>query len=179
MTDQNFLKNGYKEWPWSSEDAGLAIRNCTDCKSLNQVLENLELSETPEKIKTLRNDLTDWTYPEFICSALNFQFLNTEIAPFGWSIITNILMNPFLSDDVLSFLKKNDFYNQTTKNQIIKGILFSLKYPNFHYRNEKCIKNVLHFIEIEQNDITRLIDNFSIKKDLTIITSYLSSFANK
>lgn len=50
---------------------------------------------------------------------------------------------------------------------------FSFKYQGLSYNDERCIKNVLDFIEIEQSDITKLIENFSVERNLNIITAYL------
>ena len=170
ITDQKCLKNGYKEWPWSSEDAGLAIINCTRYNSLEKFLKKfLKQSEFSEE---LCNDVAGWTYPEFICSALTFQFSNIEISVFGWSLITNMLMNSFISTDVLVFLKKNRFYNPAIKSKIIDGIRFTFQYPGFLYKDERCVRNLLEFVETDENDITRLIEAFSVKKDLGIIKLY-------
>ena len=106
ITDQKCLKNGYKEWPSSYQDAEFSIKSCTYSSFLKELLKTSEFSKVSENSETLCNDVTNWTYPEFICSALSFQLLNIEIPAFGWSVITNILMNSLLSNDVLLFLKK-------------------------------------------------------------------------
>ena len=49
---------------------------------------------------------------------------------------------------------------------------FLFKYPGLFYNDERCIKNVLDFIEIEQSDSTKLIENFSVERNLNIITAY-------
>ena len=170
ITDSKFLKGGPREWPWSLAEADLVLRTCTRHESLEEFLEKfLKQFEFPEE---LSNDVTNWTYPEFICSALTFQFSNIEISAFGWSLITNMLLNPFMSTDVLLFLKKNRFYNEAVKSKIIDGIRFTFKHPGFLYKDEKCIRNLLNFIEIEQDDITKLMKAFSVKKDLSIIKTF-------
>ena len=170
IADPKFLKKGSREWLWSLAESDLVIKNCTRYNSLEEFLKKfLKQSEFSEE---LCNDVADWTYPEFICSALTFQFSNIEIPVFCWSLITNMLMNSFISTDVLVFLKKNRFYNPAIKSKIIDGIRFTFQYPRFLYKDERCLRNLLEFVETNENDITRLIEAFSVKKDLGIIKLY-------
>lgn len=106
ITDPKFLKAGSRKWPSLYQNAELSIKSCTYSSFLKELLETSEFSKVSENSETLCNDVTNWTYPKFICSALSFRLSNIEIAAFGWSVITNSFMNSLLSNDVFLFLKK-------------------------------------------------------------------------
>lgn len=84
-------------------------------------------------------------------------------------------MNSYLSDDVLFFLKKNSFYGKGIKKDIIKAANFSFNLKDFRFGNEKCVRNVLIFLEIDKDDIEALLKDFSFKKSLTPINNYILS----
>ena len=84
-------------------------------------------------------------------------------------------MNSVLSDDVFLFLKKNNFfYNERIKNNIIEGVRFSFNYSLLAFGDERCIINVLSFIEIDKKDIDKLIETVLIEKNFKSISNYLS-----
>ena len=169
ISDPKFLYNGSRKWPGSRDEARLALERCSINSSFNFVLTAYVLSDFPE---TLVQKVTGWTYSEFVCAALSYTFSNKEVSVYAWSLITRILMNSFLSDDVSLFLKKNNFfYNEKIKNEIIKGLTFSFKHTNFPFGNEKCIRNVLSFIEMDKKDIEKLVETFLIEKNLKIISN--------
>ena len=171
ISDPKFLYKGFREWPGSRDEARLALERCSRGSSFKVVLIYLH-SELPE---TLIQKVTGWTYSEFVCSALSYSFSNKQVTVYAWSVITRILMNSFLSDDVSLFLKKNNFfYNEKIKSDIIKGVRFSFKHTNFLFGNEKCIRNVLSFIEIDKKDIDKLIETFLTEKNFKTISNYLS-----
>lgn len=171
ISDPEYLYKGSKQWPGSRDEARLALERSSKCSSFKVVLIYLH-DDLPE---TLVQIVTGWTYSEFVCSALSYSFSNKRVSIYAWSVITKILMNSFLSDDVSIFLKKNNFfYNEKIKSDIIKGVIFSFRYTSFLFGNEKCIRNVLSFIEIDKKDISKLIETVLIEKTFTSITNYLS-----
>ena len=82
-------------------------------------------------------------------------------------------MNSFITDEILLFLKNNFFYNSAIRPTIIKGVSFAFNYKTFPFGNEKCVRNVLYFIEIDKNETKKLLESFSVKKDFKEIAVYL------
>ena len=175
ITDPKNLNNGPREWPSSNIEAALALRNCASFYSLESVLETTEFSEIVVK------SVTDWSFSEFVCSALTSTFLDEDekVSVYGWSVITQILMNSYLSDDVLFFLKKNSFYGKGIKKDIIKAVNFCFHLKDFRFGNEKCVRNVLIFLEIDKDDIEALLKDFSFKTSLKPINNYILSLTKE
>ena len=167
MTDLKFTKDGSKEWPASYEEAQELLERCRSRSSLDSILKGYDFSPT------LKENVVNWTYSEVVCSALTFIFSDIEISVYAWSVITAILMNLFLTDDILLFLKNNFFYNSSIRHTILKGVSFAFNYKTFPFGNEKCVRNVLDFIEIDKNETKKLLDSFSVKKDFKEIAAYL------
>ena len=169
ISDPKFLYKGYRRWPGSRYEAQLALERCSINSSFDFVLRVYVLSEFPE---TLVQKVTGWTYSEFVCAALSYTFSNRRVSVYAWALINQILMNTFLSDDVSLFLKKNNFfYNERIKSDIIKGVGFSFKRANFPFGNEKCLRNALSFIEMDEKDIENLVKMFLIEKNFKSISN--------
>jgi len=170
------LNTGPREWPSSEGEASLALQQCASFHSLESVLEFHQFSEIVVK------SVTDWSFSEFVCSALTFTFLDEldkKVSVYGWSVITDLLMNTYLSDDVLFFLKKNSFYDKVRKKDIIKAVNFCFTLGSFMFGNEKCVRNVLIFLEIDKDDIEFLLKDFSFKKSLKPIQNYILSLTKE
>lgn len=169
ILDPKFLSNGSRKWPLSNQEAQITVEYCASSSSLNSFLELHSFTKTHTK------NVTDWTYNEFVCSALSEVFEGAEIPVFAWSLIIGIIMNSFLSDTVLLFLENNRFYNQAEKEKIIKGVSFAFKHSRFPFATIKCLKNILRFFDIEKSVSDKLIDSYLVRKDFKIITDYLFS----
>ena len=166
ILDSKFLKNGLRAWPSSTEDAVKAIEEGSHYTSLSVLLKSCYFS------KKLKGDVGSWDYSDFICSALAHVYFNVELSVYSWSVITQLLMNHFITDDIFLFLKKNSFYNLDRRKEIIEGISFSFRYSRHSSDSVKCIRNVLDFIEMEKSEINKIIEAFLVKKDFTIITKF-------
>lgn len=59
------------------------------------------------------------------------------------------------------------------KTEIIEGILFALQHKKFFYADDKCVKNVLLFLEIEEKLINQLLIDLSINKTLQVIIIFI------
>ena len=172
ISDPKFLYNGSRKWPGSQDEARVALERSRTKTSYNFLLEAYLHSDFSEP---LVEKVKEWTYSEFVCSALSCSFSNKEVSVYAWSLITQILMNSVLSDDVFLFLKKNNFfYNERIKNNIIEGVRFSFNYSLLAFGDERCIRNVLSFIEIDKKDIDKLIETFLTEKNFKTISNYLS-----
>ena len=147
ILDLKFLKNGSRAWPSSKEEAITAIQEGGKYTSLDTFLECRGFLEN------LIRDVDSWDYSGFICSALADICSDAEIPFYTWSVITELLLNDFITDDILLFLKKNSFYNLARKEDIIKGISFSFRYRKRHFSSAKSIRNVFDFIEMEKSEI--------------------------
>ncbi|RYX99807.1 MAG: hypothetical protein EOO34_00500 [Cyanobacteriota bacterium] len=77
ITDSKNLNNGPREWPSSKIEAALALRYCASFYSLESILETTEFSEIVVK------SVTDWSFSEFVCSALTSTFLDEEVSAYG------------------------------------------------------------------------------------------------
>ena len=169
ITDPQNLNNGPRKWPSSYTEAGLALEKSTAYHSLESLLEMTEFSER------IVQSVTDWSFSEFVCSALTVVFLNENPSFYGWFSIIQLLMNPYISDDLLLFLKKNSFYKKAIKNEILKAVNFSFDLRDFRFGKEKCVRNVLIFVEIDKDDIETLLKDFSFEKSLRPINNYILS----
>ena len=165
--DPKFLKNGPRAWPSSTEEAVKAIQEGGGYTSKDLLLESRVFS------KKLILDVDSWNYSDFICSALADVYPDVEPSVYSWSLITEFLMNHFISDDILLFLKKNSFYNLERRKEIIEGISFSFRCLRLSLGSAKCIKNVLDFIGMEKNEIDKIIEAFLVQEDFTIIANFL------
>jgi len=172
MVKEDFVKKDERLWPTGDDDAIIVLENGFYYSSLSMLLKGNEFSEQ------LLKDVEGWTFSEFICSVLKYRFIDRfmekEIPTYGWSVITKFLMNSYLSDSVLLFLKKYSLYNKAKKNNLITGVNFAFNYLSFRFGDGKCIRNVLIFLEIDSNDIELLMKEISVKKSYRVISSYLS-----
>ena len=172
ILDSKFLKNGPRAWPSTSDEAVKAFKEGRYYTSLSMLLESRDFSEK------LILDVASWNFSDFICSALTYVYSDKELSLYSWSAVTGYLMTDFITDDILSFLKKNSFYNEARRKDIVKGISFSFSYLRHSYGSAKSIRNVLDFIEMEKSEIDKIIEAFLVRKDFTIITK-IFFFATK
>lgn len=98
---------------------------------------------------------------------------NHGLSVSAWSTFTTILMNVKSTKTVLLFLEKNQIDKSLLKNEIIDGILFALQHKKFFYADKECVKNVLIFLEIEENLVNQLLIDFLTKKSLQVIIDFL------
>ena len=173
ISDPKFLYNGSRKWPGSRSEAQAALQRCKRSSSSYNFL--LKAYMHTDFSEPLVRKVKEWTYSEFVCSALSCLFSNREIPVYGWSVITQLLMDSVLSDDVFLFLKENNFfYNERIKSNIIEGIQYSFEYPFSDFSDEKCIRNILSFIEIDKKDIDKLMETVLIERNVKAISNFLS-----
>lgn len=53
------------------------------------------------------------------------------------------------------------------------AVKFAFNYTHFPFGNEKCVRNVLDFLEIDESDKKKLLKSFSRRKGFKIIGGYL------
>lgn len=84
------------------------------------------------------------------------------------------MLNPFVSDCLLSFLKQNEFNETLEKEKVIKGAQVLFEQDSIFYLEEKCLDNLFIFLKIHLYAINILISNTIYQNDFTSILQVLN-----
>lgn len=171
-----FFLNGTKQWPGSETEAIITVADCTCYQSLEVLLNHNNFS------KELLSNIKNWTFSEVAWSALVYKFYDSERVPsnlflYVWSDITALLMNSSISGDIKKNLERNSFYREEENQIRLKSMIYHLNSHPATFFDQSCINNILLFNRVgTPEEHQKVIQQFNVKKDMKIITTYLSSF---
>jgi len=166
-----------RKWPGSKEEVLLTLKNCVNYNSLESFFNHKKIS------KTLISDTENWTFSEFVCSALNYKLNeaklshNSELSSYFWSLITPLLMNSLISGDIGYILSTNSLCRKKEDQARLKGTIYSLTKSSPPFFDTNCITNIVRLNRVgNYEDLQKVIQHFNVEKDPLIVSTYLSSF---
>lgn len=112
---------------------------------------------------------------DLICSALAFNLDGGVLNFLDWAKIPLLLLNNSITDEVLVFLQKNEFYESSNKKELLFGIDYSLKTRIFVGCDENSLLNFFSFLKFNPVVSGKLILSTYKSKNFKAILNYLDS----
>jgi len=116
---------------------------------------------------------------DLVCSALWFTFEKKQLSTYSWSIFFTFLMHCSCTDSVLFFLEFSFIDKILLREDIINGVFFGLENTTFFHVEINCVKNILIFLEIENNIIDKVILDITTQQNWKVIIKFLKENQNQ
>ena len=168
-----FRKEGQKGWPTGVDDSQLVLRFGY------YYLETSDLLERSDFSSKLKEKVKGWSLSDLVCSALWFNFEKKQLSTYSWSIFFTFLMHWSCTDNVLFFLEFSFIDKILLREEIINGAFFALKNTRFFHVDINCLKNILIFLEIENNIIDEVILDITTQQNWKVIIEFLKENQNE
>jgi len=88
------------------------------------------------------------------------------------------LLNPAVSDCLLSFLEQKEFHEMLEKEKIIKGDQRLFENDSIFYLEDKCLDNFFKFLKVDPYKANLLISTLQDQNGFTIILNFLKNPEN-
>jgi len=116
---------------------------------------------------------------DLVCSALWFTFEKKQLSTYSWSIFFTFLMHCSCTDSVLFFLEFSFVDKILLREDIINGVFFALENTRFFHVDINCVKNILIFLEIENDIIDKVILDVINQQNWKVIIEFLKKNQNQ
>ena len=185
IVERRFVGSGERRWPYDGIEARTFLSILYRYKNINDFLNNYSAYKKDfKKWNLLDLSKSALTTVLFESIALNRACDEPLLSCFDWEILVNFMLNSFISDGILRFVKDSDLQSMSSKELILKGSLHSIdNILSFDKQlfNKKGLKNLLLFLKIDIISANYIVDKTFKTKDLTLVKSFilnLISFQN-
>ncbi len=156
-------------WPGNKSEAGLVLTKLRYLTEKTDFLNDQRLSNK------LQNQLLNWNLIEIMQSALIYKYQNISLTYLDWNLILCLLLNPVLSNCLISMLKENEFNEISEKDKVVCGAIKLFEKNIILYLEKDPLTNFLNFLRIDSSKIPSLVSYILEENDLTDLLEILKN----
>jgi len=175
-----FDKDGLFYWPGELEECYTLLESIHLYDNIDQLLKCVEFK--PEIYDKIKN----WSLLDLACSLYSYYIMiisrerekigDPPVSKTFWSVAGPLILNSKISINFTNFINNLDLPNQSTKNQILDGITYSLLYTLIKSKNlysKKSFRNLLSFVDLSKNKCEFLIEQVFAQRSTSLLIKEL------